>query len=310
MLVVREMILGLVFSKDRAMQLDGTLTSFYRQAVDGDSAQMVILFRASSDQHAVQYAELEREYRGRVQFVPETQFRRQLLLLLDGASPAGPFLTGILARLARPNFGGPSTADNHVLFLVDDALFVRSFRLDAAAQAMNANADVLGFSLRLGRNTQNCYVLGRTQVFPAFEPLANRVLKFAWPEADGDFAYPLELSSSLYRASDLANLVRRLRFGDPNTLESQMSLQARRFSRRRPCLLCWDQSVAFSAPLNRVQQVFENRRAGREALSTESLSDLFQRGQRIDVGALDGFVPSGCHQEVQLQFEERNPKHV
>ena len=47
LLVVREMILGLVFSKDRAMQLDATLSSFFRQAVDADLAQMMVLYRTS-----------------------------------------------------------------------------------------------------------------------------------------------------------------------------------------------------------------------------------------------------------------------
>ena len=304
------MILAVAFSKDRAMQLDGMVTSFYKQVVDAESVNMVILFRTSSDRYAAQYAELEREYRRRVALVPETEFRRQLLQLLGDASPARPLLTEISSLLGRPHSGSSSTGETHVLFLVDDALFVRSFRINEAAQALSANADVLGFSLRLGRNTSNCYVLGRRQALPAFESLGNHVLKFAWPAADGDFAYPLELSSSLYRASELAGLIRRLRFKDPNSLESQMSLQARRFSRRMPALLCWDQSVAFSAPLNRVQEVFANRRAERGALSTETLAGLFDRGQRIDVGALEGFVPSGCHQEVHLQFEERSAKHA
>ena len=93
------------------------------------------------------------------------------------------------------------------------------------------------------------------------------MLKFRWPAADGDFAYPLELSSSLYRTSTAVNLFKRLRFSDPNTLESQMSLQARRVcpSNAVPALL--GQSVAFSAPLNRVQNVYQNRVGGQEAFS-------------------------------------------
>lgn len=306
-LAVDQMILGLIFSKDRAMQLDATLRSFFRQAADVNIVRMVVLYRTSADRHRAQYAELEGEYRGRVRFVRETEFRGQLLGLLKEASPARQALPGILRWMARPHSDDHLPAENCVLFLVDDALFVHPFRLGVATQALNSNSDALGFSFRLGRNTSNSYVLARTQALPAFEPMASGVLKFSWPQRDGDFAYPLELSSSLYRAPAVAGLFRRLRFSDPNTLESQMSLQARHFARVTPCLLCWDKSVAFSAPLNRVQDVFDNRGGRQEAFSAENMSDLFERGQRIDVAALDGFVPTACHQEVNLHFEQRHP---
>ena len=67
-------------------------------------------------------------------------------------------------------------------------------------------------------------------------------------------------------------------------------------------MLCSEQSVAFSAPVNRVQEVFENRSGANPELSTGRLADRFDQGLRIDISAMDGFVSSACHQEVALSF--------
>ena len=103
--------------------------------------------------------------------MPETEFRPQLIELLNERMPSAHDPAGHAVRRMRR---AASQTPNHVLFLVDDALFVRPFRLEVAAQALDSNADALGFSLRLGRNTSNCYVLGRAQALPEFEPIGWR----------------------------------------------------------------------------------------------------------------------------------------
>lgn len=70
-------------------------------------------------------------------------------------------------------------------------------------------------------------------------------------------------------------------------------------------MLCPDSSVAFSAPMNRVQEVYENRAGTKPEWSTESLAGKFDLGLRVDVATLDGFVPSACHQEVELSLESK-----
>jgi hypothetical protein len=309
LLVVQKMIHALVFSKDRALQLDAALASLLRNAADLSAAHLVVLFHASTPRHRSQYAELARQYGDRVHFIPETSFRRQFLEILDAISISvqdkrrHSWLAGLRARLpvdARP------VADRNdlVLFLVDDCLFVGPFRFDVVQEALASNPEALGFSLRLGMNTTQCYVLGKRQSLPRFQVLPKGVLKYNWIHADGDFAYPLEISSSIYRLQMVAGLARQISFTDPNTLESEMALRSRRFERSLPALLCFEGSVAFSAPLNRVQNVYANRAASGTVYSADGLADVFDQGRRINVAALDGFVPTGCHQEVDLDFEQ------
>ncbi|MFH1184356.1 MAG: hypothetical protein V1755_04865 [Chloroflexota bacterium] len=306
--MIQGSILGLVFSKDRALQLEACITSFARHVEDAASVNLVVVYGASSDRFLRQYEALARRYDGTARFLPEGRFRPRVLELLRSAgrspSPARrPVLLDRLRRSVREPAPAPDEAADFVLFLVDDTLFVRRLRLELAMAALQANPDALGFSLRLGRNIIRSYVLERQQELPRFWKVGEGILKYDWTQADGDFGYPLEVSSSLYRFTDVLRLVTGLSFRDPNTLESQMALRAPHFSRSQPSMLCSYTSVAFSAPVNRVQVVYENRAGANPVWSTESLADKFDHGLRIDVAALDGYVPSACHEEVELPFE-------
>lgn len=305
------MISGLTFSRDRALQLEAMLNSFYLHATDASMVRMSVLYRVSSARHRAQYDQLERQFKDRVGFVQETSFQRQVLAILDSASGAHParardrvfaIFRGRESAAMQPR----PTAGDYVLFLVDDSLFIRTFSVSAAANALASNADAAGFSLRLGRNTIRSYALDRSQSLPAFSRIQDGFLRFNWTEAEGDFAYPLELSSSLYPLEVIGKLLQRIEFDNPNGLESKLSLAAARLRRKLPMLVCYEHSVAFSAPLNRVQHVFGNRAALGSEFSIESLAALFEQGQRINVRSLDGFSPSACHQEVELTFERRD----
>jgi hypothetical protein len=302
------MILGLVFSKDRALQLDACLASFFRHVEDASGVQLIVLHSGSTGRFRRQYDVLARCYEGRARFLPEESFRRQVVELLGSESPPAKAVgqQSILTRWRRKiasKSAVPESLTDLVLFLVDDTMFVAPLTLASVHAGLQQNPDAIGFSLRLGRNTTHCYVLNRPQRLPAFERADDGILKYKWTNADGDFAYPIEISSSIYRLPTIAGLISGLRFSDPNTLESQLALRAGGFSRSLSWMLCAERSVAFSAPVNRVQEVFENRAGANPELSTGRLADRFDQGLRIDVSAMDGFVSSACHQEVALSFE-------
>lgn len=305
------MILVLVFSMDRALQLDGCLRSLTRHLEDASVVHVVVVYRATSVRLQGQYDELARSAVSGAEFVAETSFRSQVLGILgrwDSASVREASWRSV-TRLWRTDPLPPETAlssTQHVLFVVDDTLFVRSIPLEAAVDTLQSSPEALGYSLRLGRNTTYSYVLDRPQRPPEFLSIGKGILRYDWTSADGDFGYPLEISSSLYRIADIRALTTRGSFADPNTLESLVATQTRRFSRSKPFLLCSEDSVAFSAPLNRVQAVYENRAGGKGEWSVTSLAERYDKGQRINIRALDGFVPASCHQEVELSFEPRS----
>ena len=273
---------AIVFSKDRALQLDATLASFFLHCTDSADVPVTVLCKASTNLHVRQYQTLQAQY-PHVTFVAESSFKKQLL---------------------------DSLTSEFVLFLVDDNIFVRSFTMKEVVTSIDANQSILGFSLRLGKNTNFCYSLNQKQSLPAFSQLrfggkattSQAALAFRWVGASCDFGYPLEVSSSVYRISDLRPVLEEIAFHHPNTLEAHLSEQVSRFAESKPALLCFDNSVTFCNPINKVQTHAPDNRAGVEiSYNSEELAALYEIGARIDVQSYSGYTPRAAHEEVELR---------
>jgi len=323
-------IIGLIFSRDRAMQLDAVLRSFFIHSQDSRQIKVNVLYRASVGQHAEQYQVLKTVY-PQVNFVEQCNFRRDVLEILD-LLPGGSFsrmvygiactiieglisleqlpiriLPSILSRLrvkVIENIFPIPLDDNFVLFMVDDNLFVDEFSILDGVQALRDHPDAIGFSLRLGRNTSYSYSVDRQQEIPKFLTLDSGVLKYNWTHSEFDFAYPLEISSSLYRAKFVAQLLLGITFANPNELEFQMAIRESDYRDKMPFLLCAPQSLTFCNPVNIVQTFAHNRVGENIRFKSEHLAKLFDQGYRIRISDYSGFVPNSCHQEVELKFDK------
>jgi len=263
----------IIFSKDRPLQLDATLRSLLWSSYDAASLRVQVLYRASDARMEALYRRLAGEHPG-IELVPEEGFQRTLARMLEGVE--------------------------HVLFAVDDCLFVRRWNAAECCALLDRTPAAIGVSLRLGRNTTYCYPLDRTQPLPTFLPLQPGIVTFDWTSAADDFGYPLELSSSVYRTADVAPLLRTLSYRNPNELESGLAARARELAARRPLLLCHERSVAFCTPVNVVQSTHGNRVGTCADHSPEALAQAYAGGRRIDVDALRGYLPRGCHEEIDL----------
>ncbi len=272
-------ILGLIFSKDRAMQLDGTLRSFYMHCKDAAVIDTKVIYKASHPLHKNHYEDLKKYY-GNTEFITEQNFKEQVLSLLRQYT--------------------------YVLFLVDDNIFLRNFHISHLADILKENTNAIGFSLRLGENTAYCYTVDSPQNIPAFTHIPDDILKYDWTSAERDFGYPLEVSSSLYRVKELYPLLVQINFSNPNILENQMDANKRIYASARPMLLCNKLSLTFCAPVNKVQDVCENRSGNEHCYSREMLAIKFGEGYRIDIEKYAGFTPNACHQEISLDFVNTN----
>lgn len=323
-------VIVLIFSRDRAMQLDAVLRSFFAHCLNCDQIRMVVLFQATTSQHARQYRALREAY-PQVNFYQQRHFQRDVLHLLAPYPPASRefwaycllniAIASLIAierlplrlvqaisyrlrtRLLAKLFPAPAD-ESYILFLVDDNIFVRQFSLTDIVRALQHHPDALGFSLRLGRNTTYCYALDKPQALPEFTALNGWMLIFEWTAAELDFAYPLEISSSIYRAGDIIPIIASRPFSNPNELEYQIAVSAAQFAKKMPSLLCPEQSYTFCNPQNLVQNFVPNRAASTAGYSSQHLADLFDQGQRIRVEAYEGLITQSCHQEVPLKFHE------
>ena len=262
-----------VFSKDRPMQLDATLRSFRHHDVDGSGYRPSVLFRASGHEYESAYQLLRLQYPD-VTFHPEADFKLDLLSIVGRAE--------------------------FVLFVVDDTIFTGPLAPDQAAGYLDAEQGLIGFSFRLGRNTTYSYALDRPQALPDFSELGADTLEYEWTVAEHDFGYPIELSTSLYRSSDIRPLLGWLSYHNPNSLEDALAGTTRLFNESRPRLACLSRSVAVSVPVNVVQADWPNRSGSQQGLDADALRVRFECGERIDVMQYDGVVPEACHQELGI----------
>lgn len=274
-----KIITCLIFSKDRPIQLDACLNSFLRNCSSNEKINLEVIYKCSNERFESQYKSLISEYYN-IKFIKETYFKND-----------------VLEQIRSSDF---------VAFVVDDTIFVDKFSFDDVINALENHNDTIGFSLRLGINIVYSYPLDKYQKLPDFEQLSQDIIKFHWLNAEADFGYPLELSSSIYRTKDILNLIGNLSFVNPNTFESELNNKKTIFAKTKPFLLCFKKSVAFSIPANLVQTAWRNRSSEKEDYSTEKLLQLFENGYRIDIEDLQGFIPYACHQEVEYKFQKVN----
>ena len=303
-------IATLIFSKNRPLQLDLLLNTFYLNCLQPYLTDIYIVY-TYDDQYENSYNQLIQEQkekeRNNIQFINESRFIS-----------------------FKSSFVYETKNYEYIMFLVDDNIFTNKFDLSQIKSLLEHNLDAVGFSLRLGKNTKNCYPLKKEQEIPkavghnyiinfssicdlmdkGFFPESDfLVFAFNWTKSQLDFSYPLEVSSSIYRIKDIRHLLENSRYKNPNELESQLYANLWQFY-NKPKLLSYYRSVAFCAPMNKVQNVALNNRSNNmNMFSQESMLTMYENGFRIDPVRFEGFVSNGCHQEVALYTLEEYEKY-
>jgi len=262
-----------VFSKDRPMQLDACLRSLKRHCSDWESMDVKVLWTGYPPYTTVNGLETtdERPY---TELVKENDFQSDLLSMVDGY--------------------------DYVMFVTDDTMFVDEVDMGLMTGWLVRNPKALGVSLRLSKSVSYSYMENRPQRVPID-------YNYKWADFSGDWGYPLELSSSLYRVADLMPLLEQPVYNSPNTLEAFLDWSKDSFRETRPELIYDLTACAFSNPVNKVQTVFTGNRSGTNPrYSINRLTNLFSQGYRVNVEKFDNFVPVGVHQEVPYAFVDRD----
>lgn len=268
-------LVTVIFSKDRPLQLDLTLTTNEKYCLQKNARNEIVIYKASNEKIEKNYREVAKEH-------PQTQFLKESNLKED-----------ILECIERKRY---------VLFVVDDCIFTKKYSIDKISTFLDICDGVLGFSLRLGSNTRICYPIRQENDFPYMQKLGGDISAFSWKgKGIGDFFYPLEVSSSVYRVKDIKPLLENLQYNTPNSLEWALSNSTSAFNHLQ-FMLCYDISPAFCNPINRVQTENNNRVGVNPKYSVENLLNLYEAGYRIDSSYFDGFVSNGCHQEIDIDF--------
>jgi hypothetical protein len=267
---------GIVFSKDRPLQLFALLSS-YAELVR-DPPLLHVLYRASNDAYRAAYDEVLRLAPAPLgTVVAERAFRDDLLALLAGV-------------------GAP-----RVLFLVDDIVVIREVDL-----APLLRLDPVRFvgSLRLGEHLRRNYAFDREQHLPRFRRASTGhpdLLCWRWKDGELDWGYPLSVDGHLFSTSEMRVLARDVAFAAPNSFEAALQVHLRRFRNRLG--VCFRDARIVNVPCTRVQAEIENRSGN---VDPEDLLEVWRSGRRLDHRRLYGIRNESAHQEVDLAFVSRD----
>lgn len=269
------MINIIVFSKDRACQLELFLRSMKFYFKEFNECKINILYTYSDFKFKEGYEKLSKIHNEEnIKYIKESQnFKNDVLLLLN--------------------------PDNlYTVFFVDDIVFKNTFTLDCKQfKLFTLNDDILTLSLRLHPYLTYCYP-ARVRMSP---PNFDSNLLFKWYGQQGDYGYPMSLDGHFFRTKDVAALTRALNFNNPNSYESTLSV----YPLNRLKMICFEESVIVNNPMNKVQN-FNNNVHGN--ITSNFLNDRFLEGEIIDLENFKEIKNISCHQEIEIQLIKYNEK--
>jgi hypothetical protein len=265
------MINVVIFSKDRAMQLNLLLDSIKHNA-DG-IFNISVIYTSSSEEFAIGYKKLIWETeKDRINWIREASFEQDVLKALE------------------------SDLQYTCFFTDDDVLFgpVSESEMTGAL----ADESVICFSMRLGKNTVYCYALDVENRLMEFVENAG-LIKFDWLCHSADYGYPLSLDGHVFRTNEITRMTKAISFSNPNTYEANLQVFRDDLPRK---MISYARSALVGVPANKVQSVFDNRYGENFHFSISDLNTRYLSGERIDLSAIDFSVIEGCHQELDYKF--------
>jgi GR25 family glycosyltransferase involved in LPS biosynthesis len=282
--IVRAEVNVIVCSKNRPIQLHALLQSFKKYQRDPIPANIHVVYKADSEYREA-YEVLKKVYKD-VQFHSETNFKQDYVNLISKTS--------------------------FVMFLVDDAVFFRPFKVSDGCVELATYPDTLSFSYRLGKNTTYSYI-NNFQFQPPVEYNTDaEIVRVDWRKEVPyiDFGYPFEISGSMYRSRDVLRMMELSSCGwdNPNYFELTGTTVVRGnrdvFGTH---IATYPHSVTTCIPLNRVQGLHLNRCASFEGYTPELLVNAFLSGKELDLSAIpENWSPNSVHMELQLPFRLRS----
>ncbi len=272
-------LVGVVFSRDRALQLYTLLHTYYAKVKE--PAPLYVVYSASSSAHLESYNEI-------ITALQAGGWNVTLIKELEG------FRATLLKVLYQIN-------SKNMFFLVDDDVFIRETDLTVAKQ-IDPLCTIL--SLRHSPHLRRSFTANAELRSPKFTPAkeGNGLLKFAWFEQNLEWADPWSVDGQVLSTAEVRVLASVSDFQAPNTFEGALkSFNSRCKSRYG---LCYTESKIVNLPINRVQTEVSNRSGN---ISANYLLKCWNDGLMLDVRPLEKHIPLSTHEEHALGFVKRTP---
>jgi len=261
----------IVFSKDRALQLELFIRSFNTFVKNSLDYKISVLYTYSTPAFKIGYDWLIRDKPTNVNFIKEENFKQDTISLIDTNKP-------------------------YTVFFVDDIIFKEPFAFyDDKMNIFINNQSISCLSLRLHPHLVYCYAESRNMKRPVFDK--NNI--FNWTKETGDYGYPMSQDGHIFRTHQIRQFHIDLEYHAPNTLEGKLHLQRKKMP---PLMICYDKAKIINNPMNRVQFASINRCGN---ISAESLNNKFLDGYLINLKPFVGFDNVAVHTEITPEFIKR-----
>ncbi len=272
-----ESIQIVIFSKNRACQLDSLLRSIRDHWRERESS-IHVLYTADSEDFQNGYNLLkDRSCLDIVRWYRQTDFRENLVAIMEQIPDVGL-----------------------LMFLVDDDIVYRPVELGPTLSTLKRRH--LFVSLRASMQHSDAYPA------PSFRnPTRTEVLEWKWNFCKKrmiPWNYPFSLDGNIFRAGVIKRITRSIRFAAPNSYEGAMHRYRHRWwVKRIPYALAPAEPVVFNNPLNKVQTEGETWHRNIEPMD---LNRLFLDGMRIDNRKIYECSPDNVHFAVTPTFVKQD----
>lgn len=184
----------------------------------------------------------------------------------------------------------------YVIYAVDDIIVKDYVDLTYCVDILR-KTNAYGFYLRLGKNITECYTENRITPPPPLAPIEEAVYSWRFAEGAGDWAYPNTVDMTLFKKDDIKDMLLKLNYWSPNSLESAWSIQADLAKKG----VCFESSKIVNLPLNLVQNFCNNRNMN--ACPALELLKKFEDGFRIDIDDVKKLDNAAPHVEYMPKLQ-------
>lgn len=260
----------IVFSKDRACQLDLFLRGFYKYFgfTIGDNINIIYTYseehyRMGYDKVKIKHPNINFEYEG------DRKFKDLTESLIDYANP-------------------------YTVFFVDDIVFKSGF--DPSCDEMRVfkeTYDIMCLSLRLYSGINYCYTIPCDSPPPYLS--SNRI--WEWKDLPGDWGYPMSLDGHIFRTPEIMGLIKTIDYTSPNTLEGALACNPLSM----PKMICLKNSPVLNNPCNKVQTDNGNTCGD---ISAEFLNTIFLSGKQLSSENEKYKYNKSPHMEIPIVIED------
>ncbi len=246
----------IIFSYNRAAQLDLLLKTLYEH--NTITCNISVIYNSSNSFYEKGYEILKKKY-SKPFFLKEGESKHNILNVPFNYFNIYHYLKYSYLRKSKTNFKSlleniiKNCNNKFVVFLTDDAIFYNKITLNPAVlNLLETKVNQYSFSFRLG------YKFGSA-------PTKNNNRKdiFTWNfysnnGTNKDWHYPFSLDGHVYEKNYLKDILRKVFYCNPNSLEQFMV----KYIRKRNLYkygICNENPVYINIPINMVQAIHSNK---------------------------------------------------